>query len=267
MGVRELKDRLDIQKVLEAFHVRKPNDLKSYNKKREVKMKEEKKPKKDKQKNDNLVGRKKKKEERETLIYEERETWIPPEDIKDQLEINGDGMIDANVINGCALEMVEKSKRSDVVLVDSGYSESKRFYITTFNRKIVHDQKVVLVPFFLRGIDQFSSHWMLIIVDQRGSCVKVFVVDSFANNFGDARIEHFIQYVKRAFQMEENRKDVVVHNVKITPQRTNWECGYRVLKLIDLLLQENLDVDCFQLFHYSDFMMSFITEIRKKLKT
>ena len=176
--------------------------------------------------------------------------------ITDLLGIRGNELVDDIFMMASLSRMIEMNSRKDVILIDSLLSEKKKLDIRTFSRLIVHPRCIVIFPFFIRS----PGHWLLIVIDQRiVDDIKMFICDSYDMFFQNENICFFINYIGRALKKEE----MIVECVMMTNQRTGWECGYRVMKMVDLLLQNDFNIDCFSLFNYQDFLMNFITEIRK----
>ena len=92
------------------------------------------------------------------------------------------------------------------------------------------------------------------MIDQRTQYVKVNIIDSFTSFFDHKNIKKFDSYVERVIKERRNTNPLTVCNIQMTRQKTCWECGYRVLKVIQLLLENNLDVDRLILFNYSLFI-------------
>ena len=61
------------------------------------------------------------------------------------------------------------------------------------------------------------------------------------------------------------KQEISVFDVKIIDQRTSWECGYRVLKEIEILINNDCDINRLNLFDCTDFLLFFpkIIEIKQ----
>ena len=106
--------------------------------------------------------------------------------------------------------------------------------MTTFRKRIIKTSCVVFIPFFIRGETASTSQWLLMMVNQRETPIRVYLIDSFDCFFSHQKIDKIIEYIVRSFKSDEGEKEVVVYDVKITQQRTGWECGYRVIRMVGL---------------------------------
>lgn len=78
-------------------------------------------------------------------------TWRVNDSIFSDLGIHGNGMMNDILENDATKYVLNLSKRTDVVIVDSYFSEQK-LHISSFSRKIIHKGYSVMIPFFIREI-------------------------------------------------------------------------------------------------------------------
>ena len=97
-------------------------------------------------------------------------------------------------------------------------------------RIVVGNNKICFVPVFIRNETEESSHWLLIVIDKSFVLTQIYVIDSFECYFKHKRTKSTITTIIDAFKEKENQQ-VNVNYVKITNQLTNWECGYRIIKI------------------------------------
>ena len=157
--------------------------------------------------------------------------------------------------------IINQSGRSDVVFIDSLLTESniKRRNV---KRIVVGNNRICLGFVYIRKETPESSHWLLIIIDKSFDHVEVYVIDSFNCYFNHSRTKNVITTIIDAFKETENGdKQVNINYVRIINQKTNWECGYRVIKIAKMFIENDFDINCLSKFDYADFMNNFVPQI------
>ena len=114
--------------------------------------------------------------------------------------------------------------------------------IRTFKKKIIKENCVVFIPFFIRWETRNDSHWLLFMIDQRNINTEIFVVDSFDCYFNQIKVHYLINSTIRSFPTD-SIEETVVTIVKPIEQKTNFECGYRVIKMVDFVVVNDVSID------------------------
>ena len=94
------------------------------------------------------------------------------------------------------------------------------------------------------------------------------MIDSFTTYFKNTRTKTIVNIIIEAFKESDDSTKLVISvmNVIMTKQRTGWEYGYRVIKIVDLLIQSDFNIDCLKLFYYDDFMENYVMTIAETVK-
>ena len=100
---------------------------------------------------------------------------------------------------------------------------------------------------------------MFKVIKESFDLIEVHIIDSFNSYFKDKIINTLINTVVEAFkEVESDGKQIKVNCIKIVDQKNNWECGYRVIKIVKMLIENEFRVGYLSSFDYSDFMNNFV---------
>ena len=104
-----------------------------------------------------------------------------------------------------------------------------------------------------------ETHWLFKVIKESFDLIEVHIIDSFNSYFKDKRINTVINTVVEAFKkVKSGGKQIEVNYIKIVDQKNNRECGYRVIKIVKMLIENEFRIGYLSSFDYADFMNNFV---------